>query len=187
MQIRTIPFHLPFLPVLARYIAQKHASISPDFSSILVVFPSERNKVYFREYLLQETGKGGIIPPYLFTIEQLYDHVFEKLGGRKADLPEKIERDVLLKEAVNSVRRYEKILRGAKSKLYGEKLESSNGVKVKNLKELPFIKFVSIGRKLLGFFDELASWDLTIEEVENVKEELHFPSQYIDEELPILK
>ena len=84
MQIQTIPFNLPFLPVLARYIAQKHASISPDFSSILVVFPSERNKIYFREYLLQETEKEGIIPPCLFTIEQLYDYVFEKMGGEKS-------------------------------------------------------------------------------------------------------
>ena len=81
---------------------------------------------------------------------------------RKAALPEEIERNVLLKEAVKEV-------------------------KVKNWKELPFIKFISIGKKLLGFFDELASWNLTIEEIENVKEKLHFPSQYIEEELPILK
>ena len=162
MQIRTIPFNLPFLPVLAKYIAKKHSSVLPDFSSILVVFPSERNKVYFREYLLQETGKEGIIPPYLLTIEQLYDHVFEETGGRKSALPEEIERNVLLKEAVEAT-------------------------KVKNWKELPFIKFVSIGKKLLGFFDELTSWNLTIEDIESVKEKLHFPSQYIEEELPLLK
>lgn len=162
MQIRTIPFNLPFLSILARYIAQKHASISPDFSSILVVFPSERNKVYFIEYLLRETGKNGIIPPLILTIEQLYDYIFEKTGGEKSVLSEEIERNVLLKEAVEKV-------------------------KVRNLKELPFIKFISVGRKLLGLFDELTSWNLTIEEIEKVKEKLHFPAQYIDEELPILK
>ena len=145
MKIRTIPFNLPFLPVLARHIAQKHASISPNFSPILVVFPSERNKVYFSEYLLQETGKKGIIAPHLLTIEQLYSYVFEKMGGEEADLPEEIERNVLLKEAVEET-------------------------KFKNLKELPFIKFVSIGRKLLGFFDEITSWNLTIRKIENVKE-----------------
>jgi hypothetical protein len=162
MQIKTIPFNLPFLPVLAQYIAKKHSSISPDFGSVLIVFPSERNKVYFREYLLTETKTQGIIPPCLLTIEQLYDYVFEKMGGEKSALTEEIERNVLLKEAVKKV-------------------------KFKNFEQLPFIKFISIGRKLLGFFDELASWELTIKDIENVKEQLHFPSQYIDEELPILK
>ena len=153
---------MPFLPVLAKYIAQKHKTISPDFSSVLIVFPSERNKMYFREYLLKETGKDGIIPPYLLTIEQLYGHVFEETGGIKSVLSEEIERNVLLKEAVEEI-------------------------KVKNWEELSFIKFISIGKKLLGFFDELTSWGITIEEIENMKDKLHFPSQYIDEELPILK
>ncbi|MBU0533902.1 MAG: PD-(D/E)XK nuclease family protein [Candidatus Omnitrophica bacterium] len=161
MQIKTIPFNLPFLPVLAKYIIKKHSSISPDFGSILIVFPSERNKVYFREYLLQETGKEGIISPSLLTIEQLYDHVFEKTGGEKSTLTNEIERNVLLKEAVGKI-------------------------KFKNFGQLPFIKFISIGRKLLGFFDELASWNLAIKDIDNVKEKLHFPSQYVDEELPIL-
>jgi ATP-dependent helicase/DNAse subunit B len=171
MQIKTIPFNAAFLPLFAKYIAKKHADNIPDFSSVLIVFPSERNKVYFREYLLKETGREGIIPPNLLTIEQLYGYIFEKMGGIRRNLPEEIERNVFLKEAVQ-------------------------GVKEKNLKDLPakswqaglpFIKFISIGRKLLGLFDELTSWNLTIEEIEKMKHELHFPAQYMDEELPVLK
>ncbi|MDD5454318.1 MAG: PD-(D/E)XK nuclease family protein, partial [Candidatus Ratteibacteria bacterium] len=162
MQILTVPFELPFLRVLAKYIYQKHLSISPDFGRILIVFPSERNKLYFREYLLCETGKEAIVPPNLLTTEQLYDYIFEKAGGVKLSLAEEIERNVLLKKATEEL-------------------------KAKNLKELSFVKFISIGRKLLAFFDELTSWGLQIKDIENVKEKLHFPSRYIDEELPILK
>lgn len=171
MQIKTIPFEFPFLPVLAEYIAKKHEKISPDFGSVLIVFPSERNKVYFREYLLQETKTQGIIPPCILTIEQLYDYIFEKTicdtpktgqFGKETILAENIERNVFLKQAVEEI-------------------------KFKNLGQLSFVKFISIGRKLLGFFDELASWDIAIKDIENVKDKLHFPSQYIDEELSIFK
>lgn len=162
MQIKTVPFDKPFLPLLAKYIAEKHADKNPDFSSILVVFPSERNKVYFREYLLEETGGEGIIPPCLLTVGQLYDYIFEKTGGIKHTIPQNIERNVLLKESTQEVR-------------------------AKNFKNLPFIKFISIGRKLLALFDELAEWNMSIEEIEDMKDKLHFPAQYIDEELPIIK
>ena len=190
MQIKTIPFNLPFLPVLAEYIAEKHKKISPDFSSLLIVFPSERNKVYFREYLLKETEKDGIIPPALLTIAQLYEYVFEKAGGAKHVLPEEIERNILLKEAVKKAR---PVRNNTSRRNVGN---ISNGIDAKNWEDLPaqfwqaglpFIKFISIGRKLLGLFDELAGWNLTIGKIEKVKETLHFPSQYIDEELPILR
>lgn len=167
MQIKTIPFNKPFLPSLAKYIAKKHADKVPDFSSILVVFPSERNKVYFREYLLKEIKKDGMIPPNLFTIGQLYEHIFEKMACLSATAsmaggPEEIERNVLLREAVQDI-------------------------KAKHLKDLPFIKFISMGRKLLGLFDELTSWNTSVREIEKMKNKLHFPAQYIEEELPILK
>jgi len=177
MNIKTIPFDAPFLQVLAKYIAEKHEKISPDFGSILVVFPSERNKVYFRHYLLEETKTQGIIPPCILTMEQLYDYILEKIisdfvSKRTCDMPQKgqfeksaiisedIERNVFLKQAVEEI-------------------------KFKNFEQLPFVKFVSIGRKLLAFFDELANWDLSIKDIENIKDKLHFPPQYIDEELSI--
>ncbi len=105
--------------------------------------------------------------------------LYKLLGGSQRDIPVYASGgyyrgDNSLEELADEMERYV-ILK-----------ESVEKTKFKNLEQLSFVKFISIGRKLLGFFDEISNWDLSIKDIENVKEKLHFPPQYIDEELPIL-
>jgi len=162
MQIKVIPLSKPFLPTLAQYIGEKHNQLFPDLSELVFVFPSQRNKYYFRHYLLQSWKKEGFIPPQMLTIKELYYLLFERMGGGSAKVISGLERNVILKMITSSL-------------------------KHKYLSDLPFLSFISIGEKLLKLFDELTAEDVSIEEVEEKRQQLHFPEKYIEEELPILQ
>ncbi|MGD9380759.1 MAG: hypothetical protein PVI51_09340, partial [candidate division WOR-3 bacterium] len=73
-RVKIIPVEQPFLRVLAGYFHRKFAASVPDFSKILMVFPSQRNKFYFRRYLLEVSGVTSIIPPVMKTLDELIDH-----------------------------------------------------------------------------------------------------------------
>jgi len=167
-KIKIIPIGLPFLPTLADYVWDKLKENSliravwPDLSDILFIFPSQRNKFYFRRCLLKASGKPGIIPPTMFTVKELSNLLFERLGGKKGKKLEKLERNLILKYVVDSL-------------------------KIEFWKDLDFLKFISVGDKLLSFFDELQKADIILDNIEELKEKLHFPQKYVENELVIIR
>gem|GEM_PF-977428 len=167
-KIKIIPIELPFLPTLASYVWDKFRKNSlmravwPDLSDILLIFPSQRNKFYFRRYLLKASGKPGIIPPTMLTVKELSNLLFERLGGKKGKKLEKLERNLILKYVVDSL-------------------------KIEFWKDLDFLKFISVGDKLLSFFDELQKADIILDNIEELKEKLHFPQKYVENELVIIR
>jgi len=161
-KIKVIPIEQPFLKVLAEYVKEKFESHTPDFSNLLMVFPSQRNKFYFRRYLLEAVDCAGIIPPAMKTVDELLSHVYEKVGGRRGRLLDSLERSFILKNAIDSL-------------------------KIELWHELPFLRFISIGDRLLNFFDELARERVTLDDLQEVSALGHYPEKYREDELPILK
>ena len=160
-RIKIIPIEQPFLRVLAVHIKDKFESDSPDFSRLLLVFPSQRNKFYFRRYLLEEVHYQGIIPPTMKTIDELIAFVYERTGGSRGRMLDSLERNFILKNVVDTL----------KVEMWGE---------------LPFFRFISIGERLLNFFDELARERVTVADLQKLSAAGHYPEKYIEEELPIL-
>ncbi len=162
--VKVISINQPFLPVLAQYLNQKFKDCLPDLSRILLVFPSQRNKFYFRRYLLEESGLRGFVPPVMKTVDEFIDIIFEKLGGQKGILLNRVERNFVLKQVVDSLK--------LKNELW---------------QDLPFLRFISIGDRLLKFFDELAKERVTLDAIEKITAAGHFPERYVENELPILR
>lgn len=160
--VKVIPIDAPFLRELAEYIFVKFRDMLPDFSDILLVFPSQRNKYYFRRYLLQATHAAGVIPPAMRTVDELINDLYEAAGGRPGMCVDRIERNFILKQVIDEL-------------------------KVTFWQELSFLQFIAVGDRLLGFFDELAKEGVTIKAIEEEVETGHYPERYVVDELPILK
>jgi ATP-dependent helicase/nuclease subunit B len=161
-KIKIIPIEQPFLRVLAHYIFNKFQNQFPDFSRILIIFPNQRNKLYFRRYLLEVSAAKGLIPPTMKTIGELTEEVYELLGTKKGLVLNSIERNFILKKVVNSL-------------------------KVEFWQDLPFLKFISVGNRLLQFFDELSKERRTLELIEHHVVSGHYPERYVKNELSIIK
>ncbi|UCF70651.1 MAG: PD-(D/E)XK nuclease family protein [candidate division WOR-3 bacterium] len=161
-KIKIIPIEQPFLKVLAEYVKVKFESRAPDFSNLLMVFPSQRNKFYFRRYLLEANECSGIIPPTMKTVDELLAYVYERSGGRRARLINSLERNFILKNTIDLL-------------------------KIELWRDLPFIRFISIGDRLLDFFDELARERVTLDSLHEQSAIGHYPEKYTEDELPILK
>lgn len=161
-RVKIIPIEQPFLRVLADYVYDKFKTKMPDLSNILLIFPSQRNKFYFRRYLLEAACVKSIIPPAMKTIDELVEHCYESLGGKRGMLLSTVERNFILKDVIDRL-------------------------KVEFWKDLSFLRFVSIGSRLLSFFDELAKERVTIDDIEHATELGHYPEKYAQNELPILK
>lgn len=161
-KVKIVPIEQPFLKILAQYFLDQFREKSPDFSEILVIFPNERNKFYFRRYLLETAKTKAIIPPKMLTIEELTGYIYEKLGGERAKILHNIERNFILKKTTDEL-------------------------KIVLWQDLPFLRFISIGNRLLNFFDELSQERIKIEDIEEKSIELHFSERYVKNELPILK
>jgi RecB family exonuclease len=161
-RVRIIPVEQPFLRVLAGYVHKKFAASTPDFSRILVVFPSQRNKFYFRRYLLEASGVRSIMPPVMKTLDELIEYCYECSGGKRGMLLHSIERNSLLKNAIDEL-------------------------KVEFWKDMRFLKFIALGNRLLSFFDEIAKERVTFAKIEEEVKLGHYPEKYVENELPILK
>lgn len=161
-RVKIIPIELPFLKVFAEYFFNKFKEKSPDFSRILVIFPSERNKFYFRRYLLESAKIQGVIPPKMLTMEELIDFIYERMGGGQGVILENIERNFILKKTIDEL-------------------------KIEYWQDIPFLKFISIGNRLLNFYDELSQERISIDDIEKKSAELHFSERYVKNEIPILK
>jgi len=161
-KVRTIPIDQPFLRGLATYIADKHKASLPDLSRVLIVFPAQRNKLYLRRYLLEALGASGMMPPTMMTVRELLGAIYEAAGGRTALTLSPIERSFFLKEVIDTH-------------------------KVEFWHDVPFLRFITIGDRLLTFFDELAQEHVTIDQIEEIVEAGHYPEKYVADELPIMK
>ena len=161
-KVKLIPIEQPFLRILAKYICDKQRHDFPDFSDMLVIFPSQRNKLYFRRYMLETSEACGFIPPTMKTINELMEFIYESLGGKKALMLDSIERNFILKKVVNSL-------------------------EVEFWKDLPFLRFIAVGKRLLNFFDELSKERVTFEHIEKHMLSGHYPEKYVNDELVIFK
>lgn len=160
--VRTIPIDQPFLRVLAEYIADKHQASFPDLSRVLIIFPAQRNKLYVRRYLLEACNAPAMIPPAMMTVRELLGSIYEAAGGRTALTLNAIERSFFLKKVIDAHT-------------------------IEFWHDLPFLRFVSIGDRLLTFFDELAQEHVTIDKIEKTVQAGHYPEKYVADELPIMK
>jgi ATP-dependent helicase/nuclease subunit B len=158
--VKIIPIDQPFLRVLAGYCAEKFREQLPDLSRVLVVFPNQRSKFYFRRYLLEAAGRPALIPPVLKTIEELFALGYESRGGKRGAMLQRLERNFILKQTVDSL-------------------------KVHFWQDLPFLKFIAVGDRVLQFFNELAEERVTLAEIQALKDEEHYPEKYVAEELAI--
>ncbi|MBE0432139.1 PD-(D/E)XK nuclease family protein [candidate division WOR-3 bacterium] len=161
-RVKIIPIEQPFLRVLAGYVKERFGSRAPDFSDVLMVFPSQRNKFYFRRYLLETAGRPGIMPPVMKTLDELVEYCYECLGGKPGMVLHGIERNLLLKSTIDRL-------------------------KVEFWKDLPFLRFVAVGNRFLDFIDEMAQERVTFESIERETELGHYPEKYVQNELPVLK
>ena len=162
MRVKNIRIDRPFLRILAEYLCDRFSGLLPDLSQILVVFPTQRNKYYFRRYLLEASNKSGVILPEMVTIEEFINDCYEYLDGKKGLLLNKLERNFILKYTIDKL-------------------------KVKYWEELPFLRFISIGDRLLSFFDELARERVSLKQIEELILMGHYPEQYTKNELPIIR
>ncbi len=162
MKVKVIPIDAPFLRTLAEYLCGKFSELLPDFSRILIVFPSQRNKYYFRRYLLEASKKRGIILPAMHTIDELINHYYQSFEGKKGLTLNKLERNFILKYTIDKLR-------------------------IEFWRELPFLNFLSIGDRLQSFFDELARERVGLNQIEEVVLNGHYPERYVKNELPIIK
>lgn len=161
-KIKVIPIQAPFLRVLAFYTCRQFDHVLPDLSRLMMIFPSQRNKYYFRRYLLEASGLKGIIPPVMRTVDELLDDLYEAGGGRPGICLNRIERNFILKQVIDDL-------------------------KVKFWQDLSFLQFVAVGDRLLGFFDEVTKEQVTMEAIEQEAQVGHYPERYVSEELPILR
>ena len=160
--IKIIPIDRPFLHVLAQYVFENHKIDAPDFSKILMIFPTQRNKLYFRRYLLDATGTMGIVPPVMKSIDEVIDILYEDAGGERGLVLNSAERNFILKKVIQLL-------------------------KVEYWKDLPFIKFITIGRRLLHFFDELAKENISFEHLDERIRIGHYPEKFVKDEIVIIK
>ncbi len=161
-KVKIIPIEKPFLRVLAQHIGNKCKDDFPDLSDALIVFPTQRNKLYFRRYLLETFNSRGFIPPTMKTIYELMDFIYESCGGRRGISLNTIERNFVLKEVVNLL-------------------------KVELWKDLSFLRFVAVGNRLLNFFDELSKQRVSLQAIEEKVLAGHYPEKYVKNELLIIR
>ncbi len=161
-KVKIIPIEQPFLVVLAQYFYEQFQPDFPDFSNILVVFPTQRNKLYFRRNLLEVSRASGLVPPTMRTIAELVDKIYDDLGGKKGLMLNGVERNFILRKVVESL-------------------------KVEYWHDLPFLRFVAIGKRLLHLYDELSREGVSLEQVVELVRMGHYPERFVKHELTIIR
>lgn len=155
-----INFTLPFLESLSSLIFEEQKHLSPDFSKILLVFPSKRSSLYFRRIFLKTCGTDAIYLPKMTTTENLFSEIYaENFSKKKAGT---LKRIFLLKKSLLICQpRLSTIFKESEDKV----LEN-------------YFDFIGYGNKLLKFFDELIVDNVSFD---NLKKEV----LYTDYELQI--
>ena len=133
MRLFAVPFKSDILEKAAKIILKEHKDLSP----IGVIFPTQRNKVYFQQFLAEITAKEAMLLPQLYEVSEFLQRV--TVSPYPGALLNQWQRNLFLKEAIFQVR--EDVF-----KLFGKQLE---------LWEEDFLKFVTTGQKLLRFYDEI--------------------------------
>ena len=87
---------------------------------------------------------------------------YENTGGKKGLMLNSAERNFILKKVVQSL-------------------------KVEHWDDLPFLKFITIGKRLLHFFDELSKERLGFERVDELVRIGHYPEKFVKLEISIIR
>lgn len=108
------------------------------------------------------SGTSGIIPPTMKTIEELLDLSYENTGGKKGLMLNAVERNFILKKVIRSL-------------------------KIEHWSDLPFLKFLAIGKRMLHLFDELSKERVDFEHIEQLVQIGHYPEKFVKHEISIIK
>lgn len=106
-----------------------------DFKKTILVFPTQRSKLYFGHYLAGLSKKRALLLPNMYEVSEFYQEV--TLSPYTGITLDELQRSLLLKEAIGKVKQDLTPL-FKKERFLGS-----------------FLEFASIGKKLLRFYDEI--------------------------------
>jgi hypothetical protein len=133
MDLFGVPFGLSILEKAVEVILERHK----DLTQIAVIFPTQRSKIYFQQFLAKMTNKEAMLLPQLYEASEFLSEA--TLSPYQGILINQWQRNFILKEAIFKTEQ-------DISKLFGNQL---------SLWAQDFLHFVSIGRRLLRFYDEI--------------------------------
>ncbi|MCD6214368.1 MAG: hypothetical protein J7J46_05285, partial [Candidatus Desulfofervidus sp.] len=110
MRLFAVPFKSDILEKAAKIILKEHKDLSP----IGVIFPTQRNKAYFQQFLAEITAKEAMLLPQLYEVSEFLQRV--TVSPYPGALLNQWQRNLFLKEAIFQVR--EDVF-----KLFGKQLE----------------------------------------------------------------
>ncbi len=131
MRIYAVPLSGHILAKAAEFFIKNEI----DLTKAILVFPTQRSKLYFGYLLSNLSEKSAIILPNMYEVSEFYEEVtlFDQNGILLNDL----QRNLLLKEAIGNIKE-------DLTPLFREKYLLGS-----------FLEFASIGEKLLRFYDEI--------------------------------
>jgi len=133
MRLLALPFESAILKKAAEIILKEHK----DLSHIAVIFPTQRSKVYFQQFLAEISGREAMLLPRLYEVSEFLQEA--TISPYPGFLLNQWQRNLFLKEAIFQVRQ-------DISKLFGNQLGPW---------EEDFLEFVTTGQRLLRFYDEI--------------------------------
>ncbi len=131
--IFAVPFNVDILKAVGKHLLENWSSLE----DIALVFPTQRNKLYFQQYLQEVTGKDVLLLPRLFEISEFIKEA--TLSPYVGILINNWQRNFFLKEAIFQAKE-------GLSDLFGQQIDTWAE---------DFFSFVSVGNRLLRFYDEL--------------------------------
>ncbi len=141
MHVFGVPFGTDILDVLCKEILKNGL----DFSEIAVVFPTQRNKLYFSHYLQENFQKEAFFLPYLYEIGEFIREA--TLSPYSGIIINNWQRNFFLKEAIKQTEAHS-------SSLFRNLLEETPQKNKENWLEDLF-SFLEVGNRLLRFYDEI--------------------------------
>lgn len=136
MHIYAVPFSDHILVKIVEFFIKNDI----DFKKTILVFPTQRSKIYFGHYLANLSKKPALLLPNMYEVSEFYQEV--TLSHYNGVILDELQRNLLLKEAIGKVKEDLTPL-FKKERFLGS-----------------FLEFASIGRKLLRFYDEIILEDI---------------------------
>jgi len=136
MHIYAVPFSDHILVKVAEFFIKNDI----DFKKTILIFPTQRSKLYFGHYLANLSKKSALLLPNMYEVSEFYQEI--TLSDYNGVLINELHRNLLLKEATLKVKEdLTPLFR--KERFLGS-----------------FLEFASIGKKLLRFYDEVILEDI---------------------------
>lgn len=140
---------------LISVIASRLKKAEADYSSNIVIFPEHRPGYYLRQFLAKQEGKS-YIPPQIFTLDELVNHLYVKIRGPQDQLLNDLDAVALLFD----------LHRQASNPLGGESFQTLDrflpwGLKI--FAELEALKRAGAPPQKIAELDLLIDWNLSSE------------------------